>query len=119
MLVLILFGCYNARMTQLAKSKELGLLFRVFAFMTPCVLWIFLMRDFVFCRIPVNMDTNTIYGVTKFYFNNLLNGVVPLWEPFVALGRPFYAISICNLFNPVTQIVPLLKLVGINYANAF
>jgi len=77
------------------------------------------MRDFVFGFIPVNMDTNTIYGVTKFYFNNVLNGVVPLWEPFVSLGRPFYAIAICNLFNPVTQIVPLLKLAGVNYANAF
>jgi hypothetical protein len=92
---------------------------RAFAFLTPCVLWIFLMRNFVFGNIPVNMDTNTIYGVTKFYFNNVLNGVIPLWEPFVSLGRPFYAIAICNLFNPVTQIVPLLKLAGMNYANAF
>jgi hypothetical protein len=71
---------------------------------------------FCFWPIPVNMDTNTIYGVTKFYFNNVLNGVIPLWEPFVSLGRPFYAIAICNLFNPVTQIVPLLKLAGMNYA---
>jgi len=77
------------------------------------------MRDFVLGTVPLNMDTNTIYGVTKFYFNNLLNGVVPLWEPFVSLGRPFYAISICNLFNPVTQIIPLLKLAGMNYAHAF
>jgi len=92
---------------------------RFFAFVLPFALWIFLMRDFVFARIPVNMDTNTIYGVTKFYFNNLLNGVVPLWEPFVSLGRPFYAIAICNLFNPVTLLVPLLKLAGMNYANAF
>jgi len=90
-----------------------------FAFVAPCVLWIFLMRDFVFGHIPVNMDTNTIYGVAKFYFNNVLNGVVPLWEPFITLGRPFYAISICNLFNPVTQIIPLLKLAGMNYAHAF
>ena len=89
------------------------------AFLSPCVLWLFLMRDFVLGRIPVNMDTNTIYGVTKFYFNNVLNGVIPLWEPFVSLGRPFYAIAICNLFNPVTQIIPLLTLAGVNYANAF
>jgi len=94
-------------------------MFRAVAFVMPCALWIFLMRDFVFGRIPVNMDTNTIYGVTKFYFNNLLNGVTPLWEPFISLGRPFYAIAICNLFNPFTQIVPLLKLAGMNYANAF
>src|ERR1700679_3915454 len=92
---------------------------RAIAFVMPCVLWVFLMRDFVLGLIPVNMDTNTIYGVTKFYFNNVSNGVIPLWEPFVSLGRPFYAIAICNLFNPVTQIVPLFKLAGINYASAF
>src|SRR5476649_2246318 len=94
-------------------------MFRVFAFIAPCVLWIFLMRDFVFGNIPVNMDTNTIYGVTKFYFNNILNGVVPLWDPFVALGRHFYVIAIYNLFNPVTQLVPLLKLIGVDYTHAF
>ena len=90
-----------------------------FAFVMPCVLWVYLMRDFVLGLVPVNMDTNTIYGVAKFYFNNVLNGVVPLWEPFVSLGRPFYAAAICNLFNPVTQLVPLLKLAGMNYVNAF
>ena len=94
-------------------------MFRAFAFVMPCALWLLLMRDFVFGHIPVNMDTNTIYGVTKFYFNNVLNGVIPLWEPFVSLGRPFYAIAICNLFNPITQIIPVLKLAGVNYANAF
>jgi hypothetical protein len=92
---------------------------RVLAFAAPCLVWMFLMRDFVFGKIPVNMDTNTIYGVAKFYFNNLINGVVPLWEPFVGLGRPFYALSICNLFNPFTLIMPLLKLAGMNYAAAF
>ena len=65
------------------------------------------------------MDSTTIYSVTKFYFNNLLNGVVPLWDPFVLLGTPFYAITLCNLFNPVTQIVPVLKLLGVSYYSAF
>ena len=92
---------------------------RVIAFILPCAFWIFLMRDFIFGSIPVNMDTNTIYGVAKFYFNNVLNGVIPLWEPFVSLGRPFYAIAICNLFNPVTLLVPFLKLAGMDYAHAF
>ena len=88
-------------------------------FFLPFALWLFLMRDFLSGAIPVNMDTNTIYGVTKYYFNNLLNGVVPLWDPFVTLGRPFYAIAICNLFNPVTQLVLLLKLLGVPYNVAF
>jgi len=92
---------------------------RIAAFVLPGMVWIFLLWDFVSGKIPVNMDTNTIYGVTKFYFNNVLNGVIPLWEPFFSLGRPFYAIAICNLFNPVTLLVPLLKSAGLNYANAF
>lgn len=88
-------------------------------FLLPFLLWLFLLRDFLSGVIPVNMDTNTIYGVAKYYFNNLLNGVVPLWDPFVSLGRPFYAISICNLFNPVTLLVPLLKFLGCPYNIAF
>lgn len=91
----------------------------ILKFCLPFALWVFLLRDFVFGVIPVNMDTHTIYGVTKYYFNNLLNGVVPLWEPFVDLGRPFYALSICNLFNPVTQLVAVLKLSGVNYYAGF
>ena len=94
-------------------------LLSVVKFILPFFLWMFLFRDFIFGRIPVNMDTNTIYSVTKFYFNNLLNGTVPLWDPFVLLGTPFYAITICNLFNPVTQLVPILKLCGLNYYDAF
>jgi hypothetical protein len=88
-------------------------------FVLPFLVWLFVFGDFVFGRIPVNMDTNTIYSVTKFYFNNLINGVVPLWDPFVLLGTPFYAITICNLFNPITQLVPLLKGLGVNYYDAF
>lgn len=79
----------------------------------------FLLRDFLSGRIPLNMDTATIYSVTKFYYNNLLNGVVPLWDPFVLLGTPFYAITLCNLFNPITLLVPALKLLGLNYYHAF
>ncbi len=88
-------------------------------FLLPLILWVFLFRDFILGVLPFNMDTNTIYAVAKYYFNNLLNGTVPLWEPYVCLGRPFYAIAICNLFNPVTQLIILFKLIGFNYQQAF
>ncbi len=91
----------------------------VLKFILPLSLWIFILRDFIVGDIPFNMDTNTIYGVAKFYFNNLSNGVVPLWDPFVSLGHPFYALSICNLFNPVTLLMPFLKLCGFSYNVAF
>ena len=91
----------------------------VVKFVLPFLLWIFLQRDFLLGVIPLNLDTNTIYGVAKFYFNNLLTGTIPLWDPFVSLGRPFYAIAICSLFNPVTQLVPLFKILGLNYHLAY
>ncbi len=92
---------------------------RGLTFVLPFFLWVYLHRDFLSGAIPLNLDTNTIYGVTKYYFNNVLNGVMPLWDPFVSLGRPFYALSICNLFNPLTQLVAILKLLGLNYHQAF
>ncbi len=104
---------------NLSKASISQQLLSALKFILPFLVWLFVFRDFVFGRIPVNMDTNTIYSVTKFYFNNLINGVVPLWDPFVLLGTPFYAITICNLFNPVTQLVPLLKVLGFNYYDAF
>lgn len=88
-------------------------------FILPFVLWMVLFRDFITGTIPLNMDSATIYSVTKFYFNNLFNGVVPLWDPFVLLGTPFYAITLCNLFNPAVLLVPVLKLIGLNYYQAF
>jgi len=101
------------------KSVIMPAMLYALEFAAPCVLWIFFMRDFVFGIIPVNMDTNDYYGVTKFYFNNILNGVVPLWDPFASLGRHFLPIAFCNLFNPATQLVGLLKLAGVNYVHAF
>ena len=92
---------------------------RILLFILPFLLWLYLLRDFISGTIPLNMDTNTIYAVAKYYFNNVLNGVVPLWEPFIVLGRPFYAISICNLFNPITLLMPIFKLLGANYHHAF
>lgn len=106
-------------LVNLSKVHLFQTFLRVMKFIAPLGLWMFMFRDFISGRIPLNMDTTTIYSVTKFYFNNILNGVVPLWDPFVLLGTPFYAITLCNLFNPVTQLVPLLKLLGANYYQAF
>ncbi len=88
-------------------------------FAIPFIIWLACLWPFLNGTIPLNMDTNTIYAVAKYYFNNVLNGTVPLWEPFVVLGRPFYALPICNLFHPTTQVMPPLVLFGINYQIAF
>ncbi len=80
-------------------------------FIVPIAVWLFFMRDFLLGVIPVNMDTLTIYAVAKFYFNSVLNGTIPLWDPFVSLGAPFYAITLCNLFSPVALLMPLIALI--------
>ncbi len=94
-------------------------MFRLLLCLLPICGWLFIAHDFINLTIPLNMDTNTIYGVTKYYMNNLANGVVPLWEPFINLGRPFYALVICNLFNPFTYLVLILHFIGVNYAQGF
>ncbi len=88
-------------------------------FIIPLAVWLFCMRDFLFGQIPVNMDTLTIYAVAKFYFNNLLNGTVPLWDPFVSLGAPFYAITLCNLFSPIALLMPLTALLSGDFYAGF
>jgi hypothetical protein len=82
-------------------------------------IWLIVFRDFLFHRNTISMDTLLAYASDKFLLNNLLNGTVPLWDPFTRLGAPFYSLSILGLFNPVHSAFPLLVLGGVNYYDAF
>jgi hypothetical protein len=83
------------------------------------LIWLFIFRDYLLHRNTVNMDTLLTYGVGKFFLNNLLNGVVPLWDPFTHLGAPYYSLGILGVFSPVFIIFPLLVLIGVSYYDAF
>lgn len=65
------------------------------------------------------MDTLAGYGIVKFFMNSLLEGVFPLWDPFLYLGTPFYAIVVLGFFNPAIYVIPFLVLLGVNYESAY
>lgn len=89
------------------------------AILIPFCLYLFLCQDFISGRITINIDTAALYTVTKYYINNLLQGIMPLWEPFIHSGRPFLGVINCGMLNPLINVVSLGVLGGLNYYDAY
>lgn len=85
----------------------------------PLAMWMFLFRSFLWGNIIVNLDTQSYYTQIKYYINNLLNGVFPLWDPFIFLGRPFYSTVLNGAFNPLLSLMAVLVRGGVDYYHAF
>ncbi len=86
----------------------------------PFLIWLFVFRDFLFFHTnTINLDTILSYAVVKFFINNILNGVFPLWDPFADLGIPFYSLAILGLLNPIIYLIALLVKFGWNYYDAY
>ena len=88
-------------------------------FVSPLILWLCLFWPFISGQVGVNGDTQTNYALTKFFWNNILNGVWPLWDPFVYLGRPFIGFATSGVLNPLSLLIPLQVLCGIDYYHAY
>ncbi len=66
------------------------------------------------------MDTSAYYAFTKFALNNIQNGTIPLWNPFVNLGRPYTFLAHDSIVNPfLTCFIIALKYLGFNYYQAY
>lgn len=87
--------------------------------LAPFILYLFLSQDFINGRIAINVDAAAHYSVTKYYFNNLMDGVMPLWEPFIHSGRPFLGVINCGMLNPIINTVLLGRILGLNYYEAY
>lgn len=82
-------------------------------------LWIFLFKEFLFKHITINADTFSQYSIVKFYLNNLMNGVYPLWNPFLYLGQPFVYTFTAGVFNPLIYVAVLCLKCGLDYYTAY
>ncbi len=91
----------------------------VIRFFIPFLLWLIVFRDFFLHHNTINLDTFLTYALAKFFINNILNGIFPLWDPFVYLGTPFYAASILGFLNPLIYLVAILVKLGLNYYDAY
>ncbi len=83
-------------------------------FFAPLLIWIFLLRDFVFTPQPFIGDTFSYYAYIQFFIKNLIEGVYPLWNPFVMWGIPVDVnIRQIGEFNPIVFVVLLGNILGI------
>ncbi len=61
-----------------------------------------------------NLDLYTEhYPMTKFGFERVFSGELPLWNPFQLCGQPFFAIPHVGLLYPGSRLKSLLPGVGI------
>ena len=62
------------------------------------------------CRRMFEHDTIWGYGLMHYFFNSLMQGVFPYWDPYDYAGQPFYYnLGISRIFE-----APTMLLVGIN-----
>ena len=97
-------------------SVKLEMLLKLLA---PFGLFCFFARDFISGATPLNLDSFANYALTKFYIDNLLQGVFPLWNPFVDIGQPFVSLVVLGLQNPLVLAVAVLVKAGLNFYHAY
>lgn len=98
--------------------KNWSLFFLKFAL--PIFIWLLLFRSLVFGKAMVLLETYTIYSGAKFFTDNIINGVFPLWNPYVMLGYP-QKIMLCyfGAYNPIWLLMPFFQLFGVASYQSF
>ena len=91
----------NAKRNKEWGGKGVFLLFAV-----SFAVWLFLFRDFLFCKLDITSDAISYYEHTKFYLDNLAKGVIPLWDPQWNFGsnNDFFLMRI-GCFNPFLALI--------------
>ncbi len=92
----------------------------VLFFLLPVCLWLFLFRGFVGGNFTLTNDAVPYYEHTKFYLDNIKQGVLPLWDPTRNEGIPneFFLRRIGEL-NPFYFLVLVLDAIGFSYTTAY
>ncbi len=89
------------------------------ALLSAFVFYLWVCQDFVTGKTSINMDTMSLYVFMKYFMNNVFNGVVPHWEPFVFAGRPFLGLLNQAMLHPLMHISFLTVFLGFSYYQAF
>ncbi len=86
------------------------------------VIWMIGMREFLFLRLPLCDDAYPYYEHIKFYVDNLMRGVLPLWDPVIMFcnGVPndFFLRRI-GPYNPFLLVIALFKSLGLPFQYAY
>ncbi|MBF0523333.1 MAG: YfhO family protein [Candidatus Omnitrophica bacterium] len=91
-----------------------------FFFFVSCLFWIVAFRRFLIGEIGFSSDAVSYYDHTKFYIDNLLHGVFPLWDPFWSCGasNDFFLQRI-GPYNPFLLIIVILRFLGMPHGSAY
>ncbi|MFA5088286.1 MAG: hypothetical protein WC552_04555 [Candidatus Omnitrophota bacterium] len=83
-------------------------------------LWIFLFRGFLFGNLDVSSDAIPYYEHTRFYLENLKQGVFPLWNPTWDGGstNDFFLRRIGD-YNPFLLLILLLNSLGLSFYSSY
>ena len=86
------------------------------------LIWMIGLREFLLLKLPVVDDALPYYEHIRFYVENLMRGVLPLWDPvnMFCNGVPndFFLRRI-GPYNPFLLVIALFKLLGIPFQYAY
>lgn len=83
------------------------------------LIWLFILYNFVSGYTPVNIDSYYNYAILKYFFNNLLDGIIPLWDPFLYMGRHFLYSGFSTALSPFALLIPILHFIGLDYYHSY
>ncbi len=105
-------------MDLIKRNTFLTPCFKYLLFLLPFILWASVLGTSYTPEGEVELlaDAQTYFAYTNHYLHHILRGVYPLWDPFIAWGRPesFLARS-SGEFNPFWMFLPLLQKLGFSF----
>ncbi|MBF0522995.1 MAG: YfhO family protein [Candidatus Omnitrophica bacterium] len=83
-------------------------------------LWVYVFRGFLLGQKPLSADGESYLYWGKFYFDNMIKGVYPLWYPFSEWGKSIeYILRFLGDLNPFLVIPFSLYKMGLPYAPVY
>ena len=101
-------------------QKLFNVNFHLFWIVSSFIIWIFVFFGFLSSKLALVEDSISYYEHTKFFVENIVKGVFPLWDPFWFHGasNDFFLRRI-GAFNPFYFIILLFESLGISYTLAY
>ncbi len=103
----------------LNKERDIKFGFGLLFFLS-FVVWVFCFRDFVFGRLPLQSDAISYYNHIKFFIDNMMQGIYPLWDPAWNCGAPNeFFLRRFGAFNPFFFLIILFRKLGLSHHLAY
>ncbi len=92
----------------------------LFWIISAFIIWVLAFLGFLSSKLVLINDALSYYEHTRFFIENLVKGIFPLWHPFWYYGAPndFFLRRI-GVLNPFYLIIALLESVGVPYTLAY